>query len=133
MEKSHSFFWLVWFTRLELGGRNVALGSVSMIHLPLFGSDSKSEPASDSEAFTSATNDFFEKKSTVLCQWLLWKSHHFPISFFVFPVSFFACMDWTGCPDTFHLFSVLCSMGWGCPFLPFAVRGSQAQISASFV
>jgi hypothetical protein len=38
----------------------VALGSTSMIHLPFSGSDSESEPASDSEAFTSATNDFFE-------------------------------------------------------------------------
>jgi hypothetical protein len=35
----------------------VALGSASMICLPLSGSGSESEPASDSEAFTSATND----------------------------------------------------------------------------
>jgi hypothetical protein len=40
---------------------------------------------------------------------------------------------WTGCPDTVHLFSVLCSVGWGHPFLAFVVRGSQAQIVASFV
>ena len=40
---------------------------------------------------------------------------------------------WTSCPDTVHLCSVLCSMGWGCPFLAFVVRGSQAQIVASFV
>jgi hypothetical protein len=31
---------------------------------------------------------------------------------------------WTGCPDTVHLFSILCSVGWGCPFLDFFVRGS---------
>jgi hypothetical protein len=39
----------------------------------------------------------------------------------------------TGCPDTVHIFSILCSMGWGRPFLAFVVRGSQAQIAASFV
>jgi hypothetical protein len=40
---------------------------------------------------------------------------------------------WTGCPDTFHLCFVLYSVGWGRPFLAFVVRGSQAQIAASFV
>jgi hypothetical protein len=40
---------------------------------------------------------------------------------------------WTGYPDTIHLFSVLFSMGLGRPFLAFVVRGSQAQITASFV
>jgi hypothetical protein len=40
---------------------------------------------------------------------------------------------WTGCLDTVHIFSVLFSVGWGCPFLDFFVRGSQAQITASFV
>jgi hypothetical protein len=73
----------------------VALGSTSMICLPLSGFGSESESTSDSEAFTSATNDCFERQSVVLCQGLLWKSHHFPVSFFVFPVSFFACnLDW---------------------------------------
>jgi hypothetical protein len=38
----------------------VALGSTSMIYLPLSGSSSESEPASDSEAFTSAINECFE-------------------------------------------------------------------------
>jgi hypothetical protein len=73
----------------------VALGSASMIHLPLSGSSSESESTSDSEVFTSATSNFFEQKSTVLCQGILWKSHHLPVSFFVFPVSFFAYdLDW---------------------------------------
>jgi hypothetical protein len=110
----------------------VALGSTSMIHLPLSGSVSESESASDSEAFTSATNDCFERQSAVLCQGLLWKSHHFLVSFFVFrcPSLLVAC---TGCLDTVHIFSVLCSVGWGRPFLAFVVRGSQAQIAASFV
>jgi hypothetical protein len=71
------------------------LGSESMIHLPFFGYESKSEHAYDSEAFTSATNDCFQWQSVVLCQSLLWKSHHFSVSFFVFPLSFFACdLDW---------------------------------------
>jgi hypothetical protein len=74
----------------------VALGYESIICLPLSGSRSKSEPASDLEAFTLATSDCFERQSAVLCQGLLWKSHHFPVSFFVFPVSFFACgLDWS--------------------------------------
>jgi hypothetical protein len=40
--------------------------------------------------------------------------------------------DWTGFPVAVHIFSVLCSVFWGCPFLDFVVRGSQAQIVASF-
>ena len=66
----------------------VALGFASMIHLPLSSSILESEFASDLEAFTSATSDCFEWQSTVLFQGLLWKSHHFPVSFFVFLVSF---------------------------------------------
>jgi hypothetical protein len=73
----------------------VALGSTSMIHLLLSGSGSEFELASDSEAFTLATSDRFERQSTVLCQGILWKSHHFPVSFFVFLVSLFSCgLDW---------------------------------------
>jgi hypothetical protein len=73
----------------------VALGSELMTCIPLSGSVSESESASDSEAFTLSTSNFFERQSTVLCQGLLWKSHHFPISFFVFPMYFFACgLDW---------------------------------------
>jgi hypothetical protein len=40
---------------------------------------------------------------------------------------------WTDCPDTVHLCSILCFVGSGLPFLAFVVRGSQAQIAASFV
>jgi hypothetical protein len=65
------------------------LGSMSIIYLPLSSSVSESDSASDSEAFTLATSDYFERQSIVLCQGLLWKSHHFLVSFFVFPVSFF--------------------------------------------
>jgi hypothetical protein len=73
----------------------VALGSTSMIYLPLSSSSSELESTSDSEAFTSTTKDCFEWQSTVLCQGLLWKSHHFPVSFFVFFLSLFSCgLDW---------------------------------------
>jgi hypothetical protein len=34
---------------------------MSKICLPFFGFDSELEPTSNSEAFTSATNDFFER------------------------------------------------------------------------
>jgi hypothetical protein len=123
-EKGTQFFSLVVAT--------VALGSVSMICLPLSGSDSNSKPTFDSKDFTSATNDFFERQSTVLCQGILWKSHHFPyLSLSFWCPSFLAA--WTGCHEVVCLFSVLCFVGWGCPFLDFAVRGSQAQITTSFV
>ena len=96
----------------------MALGSASMICLPLSGSDSESELASDSKAFTSTTRDYFERQSTILCQGLLWNSHHFPTSFFVFLVSLFACgLDW------FHWYYpyFLCPFfyGLGLPFLEF--------------
>ena len=42
-------------------------------------------------------------------------------------------MDPAYCPDTVHIFSVLCLVGWGYRFLDFVVRGSQAQIATSFV
>jgi hypothetical protein len=40
---------------------------------------------------------------------------------------------WTSCLDTINICSILCSMGWGRPLLPFVVRGSQEQIATSFV
>jgi hypothetical protein len=95
MKKVIAFLWLVWFTRLEIGGNNGSIGFYINDSLPLSGFNSESKPASDSKAFTSATNDCFERKSTVLCQGILWKLHHFPVSFFVFLVSFFACgLEW---------------------------------------
>jgi hypothetical protein len=103
-----------------------------MICLPISGSESESEPTSDSEDFTLATSDCFERESVVLFQGLLWKSHHFLVSLFVFSMSSLL-VAWIGCPNTIHIFSVLCSMGWSRPFLASSVRGSQAQISAYFV
>jgi hypothetical protein len=52
----------------------VALGSASIICLPLSSSHLDSEPEYDSKAFTSATSNCFERQSVVLCQGLLWKS-----------------------------------------------------------
>jgi hypothetical protein len=40
---------------------------------------------------------------------------------------------WTSFPDIVHLLSFLFYVGWGCPFLAFAVRGSHDQIGVSFV
>jgi hypothetical protein len=46
-------------------------------------------------SLTSTTNDCFERHSSVLCQGILWKSHHFPVSFFIFPLPFLSCvLDW---------------------------------------
>jgi hypothetical protein len=123
MKEALTFLWLIRFVGLDLGGgRNMALVSASMISLPFSGSNSDSERTYDSKAFTSATNDFFERHSTMLCQGLLWNSHHFPLSFFVFPLSFFVCsLEWLsrGYP------SLLCPLfyGLGLPFPCFYYEG----------
>jgi hypothetical protein len=109
----------------------VALGYASMICLHFSSSESKLDPASDSKDFTSATNDFFERHSMVLCKGILWNSHHFPVSFFVFPLSFVCGLDWLsyGCPSLPYPFS----MGWGHLLFASTVRGLQTQIATSFV
>jgi hypothetical protein len=84
----------------------VVMGYALMICLPLSGIVSELESVSDSEAFTSSTSDCLEWQSTVLCQGLLWKLHHFLVSFFVFPMSFFAyILD--GFPNSIHIIFVL--------------------------
>jgi hypothetical protein len=60
MKEVLAFLWFIRFTGLDLGGRNGALGSASMICLPFCGFDLESKPTSDSKYFTSATNDYFE-------------------------------------------------------------------------
>ena len=73
----------------------IVVGSTSMIFLlPLFLElDSKS--GFSSLSLISATNDVFERHSSVLCQGILWNSHHFSLSFFVFPWPFFSYgLDW---------------------------------------
>jgi hypothetical protein len=47
--------------------------------LPLF-SESNFESGFDSFSLISTTNDCFEQHSLVLCQGIFWKSHHFPVS-----------------------------------------------------
>ena len=76
----------------------MVVGFASMIYFSLsaavsLGSELKS--GSDSEDLISTTNDYFERHSLVLCQGILWNSHHLPVSFFVFWSPFFACDgDW---------------------------------------
>jgi hypothetical protein len=67
----------------------VTLGSRSMIHIPFFGSESEFELAFDPRDFVSTNNDCLERHSLVLCHEILWNSHHFPVSFFNFPLLFF--------------------------------------------
>ena len=69
----------------------VALGFASMTYFPLSISESEWEYGSNSEAFSLATSDYFVRHSLVLCQGLLWKSHHFLVSFFVFPFPLLVC------------------------------------------
>jgi len=62
----------------------IAVGSASMIcHLPVF-LELDFELGFNSLSLISATNDFFERNLSVLCQGILWKLHHFPVSFLVF-------------------------------------------------
>jgi len=83
-----SLFWI-------LVVATVALGSTSMIYFPLsfhlLGSDLESKHVSDLEVFSSATLDSLAQHSLVLWVGLLWNSHHFPMSFFIFMVFFFSC------------------------------------------
>ena len=108
----------------------VALGSTSMIYfpfsIPLSGFDLDFEPTFDSEAFSSATNDCLAQHSLVLWVELLWNSHHFPMSFFVFVVSFFACgfdgLSWVPQPWLGPLF---CGLGASFPFFGCVERKSR--------
>jgi hypothetical protein len=92
----------------------VALGSALMICLPLSGSDSKSEPASDSQAFTSATSDWLSGNQQCYAKSSYGSrttSQYLSLSFQCPPL----LAAWTGCLDTVHLCSVLCYVGWGRP------------------
>jgi hypothetical protein len=90
----------------------LALGSTSMICLPLSSFGSESESTSDSEDFTSTSSDCFERQSAVLCQGILWKSHHFPVSFFVFLLSFFPYgLDWLSRYCPYFLWPLFCGLG----------------------
>ena len=95
----------------------VTLSSASMICFPLLltatlGSESESELGSDFEALILANSDCFERHSSVLCHGLLWNSHHFLVSFFVFLFPFF-----TGDLDGLSDGGLLCPLFYG-PGLP---------------
>jgi hypothetical protein len=95
MEEALPLFGIYWFLWLNCCGRDSSSRvCVNDLLFSIFsGSDSKSRFSSLS--LTSTTNDCFEQHSSVLCQGLLWKLHHFPVSFFVFPLPFFSCvLDW---------------------------------------
>ena len=99
----------------------VTLGSASMICFPLslsatLGSESDSKSGSNSEALILANSDCFERHSSVLCHGLLWNSHHFPVSFFVFLFPFFAC-DLDGLSDGGVLYPLFCRPGLPLPCL----------------
>jgi hypothetical protein len=69
----------------------VVVGYASMICLVLLFSESEYDLGPGSLSLSSVTNDCLERHSSVLCQGIFWKSHHFPVSFFIFPIPFFSC------------------------------------------
>jgi hypothetical protein len=73
----------------------VAVGSTSMIYLLLLFSESGSKLGFNSLSLRSTTNDCIERHSSMLCQGMLWNSHHFPVSLLDFPLPFFVYIwDW---------------------------------------
>jgi hypothetical protein len=100
----------------------VILGSKTMIHFPFSGSELESKSTSVLEDFVSTNNDCLEKHSLIFCQGIFWNTHHFLVSFFDFPLPFFAgglewlYLDWA---------SFLCPFLWerGPPLLGFCCDG----------
>jgi hypothetical protein len=85
---SRSFGWIV-----EV--MTIVLGSTSIIYPILWFTELESELGLVSISFSSATNDCFEQHSSVLCQGILWKSHHFLVSLFIFMFLLFSRdLDW---------------------------------------
>jgi hypothetical protein len=110
----------------------VALGYASIIYLTLSSSNSDSEPTSNSEDFTLDSSDCFEHSQQCYAKGSYGSrttSRYHSLSLWCPSL----LVAWTGCPNIIHIFFVLCSMGWGHPFLDFDVRGSQTQIVMSFV
>jgi hypothetical protein len=70
----------------------IIVGSVSMICLLLLFSESESNSRFNSLSLSSATNDYIGRYSSMLCQGLLWNSHHFPVSFLDFSLPFISCI-----------------------------------------
>jgi hypothetical protein len=69
----------------------VAMSYASMIYFLLLFFESNSKSRFISFSLSSPTNDYFERHSSVLCQGIFWKSHHFPMFFCVFSLPFFSC------------------------------------------
>jgi hypothetical protein len=85
---SASFDWIILVV-------TVTMGSTSMICFLLSLSKSDSKLGLEFVSLRSTTNDCFERHSLVLCQGILWKSHHFLVSFFIFTLPLFSCgMEW---------------------------------------
>jgi hypothetical protein len=73
----------------------IYVDSASIIYLLLLLFELESDSGLDFVSLISATNDCFERHSSMLCQGILWKSHHFLVSFFIFSLLFFSCgLDW---------------------------------------
>jgi len=111
----------------------VMLGSTSMIFLPWFVSDSDSDPGSDSGTFISVSSDCFAWHSSVLCMGLLWSSHHFPWSFFVFQLPFFACgLGWLSEGWIYLLLTLFCELGFPLPYFWFVEPNSGLFFCLNF-
>jgi hypothetical protein len=67
----------------------VAMGSLSMIYILLLFFESRSKSRFDSLSLSLTTNDCIERHSSMLCQGMLWNSHHFPVSFLDFSLPLF--------------------------------------------
>jgi hypothetical protein len=68
------------------------LGSTLMVYFPLSMESCGIKVELDPKAFSLSNNDCLVQYSSSLCQWILWWSHHFPMSLFDFTFSFFTCI-----------------------------------------
>jgi hypothetical protein len=68
----------------------VAVGSTSIICLLLLLFESNSESGLSFVSLISTTDDYFERHSSLSCQGILCNSHHFLVSFFIFPLLLFS-------------------------------------------
>ena len=90
----------------------VALGSASIIIFPPSRFYLESESTSESKAFSSATCNFLEWHYSLLCQGILWYSHHFIMSFFIFSLPLLCYgLDWLSWEWPSLLYPLLCGLG----------------------
>jgi len=88
----------------------VALGFSLIIYFLYSGSGSESKNESKSEAFILATNDCSVRHSFVLWVVLLWNSHHFLVSLFVFVVLLFSYdFDGLSWVSPYYIYPLFCS------------------------